>query len=311
MNKLPLIVITGPTASGKTKLAVEVALKCGGEIISADSRQVYRGMNIGTGKDISIYTRNNEQVPYHLIDMVDPSEYYTINHFYKDYQEVMIGIRERETQPILCGGSGLYIETILKGNKYAAVPVNKILREQLNELNIMQLKQAIANEKDLPFPVDTNSRKRMMRALEIVAYLKDHSIPRREGTEDYLLYVLFLERGALHENISWRLRNRLDAGMIDEVETLLSSGISAERLNYFGLEYRWVTRYILGEIKLDVMKTRLETAIRQYAKRQMTWLRRMERQGMKLLWLEGNNNITELAEKILNGSKNSSRLNYR
>lgn len=295
-----LVVITGPTAVGKTKLAALFASRNNGEIISADSRQVYRGMDIGTGKDLEDYVVEGKQVPYHLIDILEAGEKYFINQYYKDYVSALEGIRSRGKLPVLCGGSGLYIETALSGNPWSAIPVNETLREELEQLSERDLLRRVEQiPQNLLKQIDISTTKRMKRGIEIAEYLKTNLEPQRELPKlSATIFALHLDRELVKKRIYERLIVRLEEGMIEEVERLMQKGISTEDLKWYGLEYRWITTYLLGEVNKEEMIDRLNIGIRQFAKRQMTWFRRMEKQGYVLNWLDASKSSKELVLEI-------------
>lgn len=295
-----LVVITGPTAVGKTKLAALFASRNNGEIISADSRQVYRGMDIGTGKDLEDYVVEGKQVPYHLIDILEAGDKYFINQYYKDYVSALEGIRSRGKLPVLCGGSGLYIETALSGNPWSAIPVNETLREELEQLSERDLLRRVEQiPQNLLKQIDISTTKRMKRGIEIAEYLKTNLEPQRELPKlSATIFALHLDRELVKKRIYERLIVRLEEGMIEEVERLMQKGISTEDLKWYGLEYRWITTYLLGEVNKEEMIDRLNIGIRQFAKRQMTWFRRMEKQGYVLNWLDASKSSKELVLEI-------------
>lgn len=279
-----LICVLGPTASGKTKYAVKLAYETNGEIISADSRQVYRNMDIGTGKDLDEYNYNGVDIPYHLIDIAEPGSKYNIFQYQRDFHRVFQEINERGKQAILCGGSGLYIEAATQGYSLPQVPPNPALRAELELLSDQQLIEKLEQLKPLHNTTDTDSRKRLIRALEIALSGDTH-------IQEYLpistrFIGISVSREERIKRIDKRLKERLEGGMIDEVKCLLDSGISPEDLIYYGLEYKFVTLYITGELTYAQMHKSLETAIHQFAKRQMTWFRRMERRGIEIDWKE-------------------------
>lgn len=285
MEEKRLIVITGPTASGKTRRAVELAQTIGGEIISADSRQVYRGMDLGTGKDIEEYG----DVPYHLIDIAPAGYKYNLYQYLRDCRAAMDDIRARGRQPILCGGTGLYVESVLKGLALPEVPENPELRQALRGKTIDELAAILAGMKALHNTTDIDTAQRAIRAIEIETYYATHP-DAAAGAEphpiaDAVVIGIDIPRDARRERITQRLRDRLDASMIDEVRRLLSTGIPPEDLIYYGLEYKYLTRHVIGELTYDEMFAGLETAIHQFAKRQMTWFRGMERRGFPIHWL--------------------------
>jgi tRNA dimethylallyltransferase len=286
--KYNLIVILGPTASGKTELAVKLARDMGSEIISADSRQVYRGMNIGTGKDLSEYVVNDTSVPYHLIDVVDFDHEFNVFEYQRRFFESFLEISRRGILPIMVGGTGLYIESVLRGYRMLEVPENVSLRKELETENmetlvrcLLQLSPSVHNTTDL------KDRKRLIRAIEIAEYSRNHeseemSIPLIEP----LVIGVRWEREILRRRITERLRKRFEEGMIEEVEGLLSSGISWEKLDFFGLEYRYIGLYLKRRLSYDEMFQKLNTRIHQFAKKQGTWFRRMEKQGIEIHWID-------------------------
>ncbi|MCB0505618.1 MAG: tRNA (adenosine(37)-N6)-dimethylallyltransferase MiaA [Cyclobacteriaceae bacterium] len=295
-----LVVITGPTAVGKTKLAALFASRNNGEIISADSRQVYKDMDIGTGKDLEDYVVEGKQVPYHLIDILEAGDKYFINQYYKDYVSALEDIRSRGKLPVLCGGSGLYIETALSGNPWSAIPVNETLREELEQLSERDLLRRVEQiPQNLLKQIDISTTKRMKRGIEIAEYLKTNPEPQRELPKvSATIFALHLDRELVKKRIYERLIVRLEEGMIEEVERLMQKGISTEDLKWYGLEYRWITSYLLGEVNKEEMIDRLNIGIRQFAKRQMTWFRRMEKQGYVLNWLDASKSSKELVMEI-------------
>ncbi len=274
-----MLVITGPTACGKTRRAVDCAKAFGGEIISADSRQVYRRMDLGTGKDIDEYG----DTPYHLIDIAQPGEKYNLFRFLDDYQTARTGIESRNHLPILCGGTGMYIEAAVNGLKLPAVPENPQLRASLQDKSLDELTQILASMKSLHNSTDVDTTKRAIRAIEIQTYYNQHDckpIPApANGDTKSVIVLVDIPREVRRKRISTRLRQRLDAGMVDEVRQLLASGLSADDLIYYGLEYKFLTLYVIGQLSYQQMVDQLEIAIHQFAKRQMTWFRGMERRG--------------------------------
>ena len=288
-----MITILGPTACGKTALAVSLAAKMGGEIISADSRQVYRGMDIGTGKDLSEYQMDGKQIPYHLIDIEEAGQKYNLFRFQEDFNAAYEDITSRGVQPILCGGTGLYMEAVLKGYALSPVPQDDNLRKKLSTRSLGELKELLIwlkarngsarhNETD----VDTVSR--AVRAIEIEFHNLRHPVDtRRVPAVGSLIVGLDVDRDIRRERITARLKARLEEGMVEEVRGLLEKdGITKEDLMYYGLEYKYVTAYVVGEISYEDMFNQLEIAIRQFAKRQMTWFRGMERRGFNIHWLD-------------------------
>ena len=322
-----MITILGPTASGKTPLAVALAYEIGGEIISADSRQVYRRMDIGTGKDLDDYTvqgagfkvqgshqlahepltMNSEPltIRYHLIDICEPGTKYNLFQYQQDFFDAYQDIRSRGVVPILCGGTGLYIEAVLKGYKLSPVPQNQELRQQLEGKTLGELTQMLSHLKsktgsNMHNKTDVDSCQRAIRAIEIENYNLEHPVPRRElPPVDSLIIGVDIDREARREKITRRLKARLEEGMIDEVRGLLDEGIPAEDLIYYGLEYKFVTEYIVGKTTYDEMFTRLEIAIHQFAKRQMTWFRGMERRGFTIHWIDALQPMDDKVKEIL------------
>jgi tRNA dimethylallyltransferase len=296
-----LIVIVGPTASGKTKLAAKVADRLDGEVIGADSRQVYRQMDIGTGKDYEDYNVGHRKVPYHLIDIVDPGYRYNVYEYQRDFLSVYRDIWERAKVPVLCGGTGMYIEAVLRGYKLIKVPPDKEYRAQLESLTMEEMTKILKGYKHLHNTTDTGSRKRLIRALEIEKYYAGHE----EEAHDYpaikpLIAGIDIGREERRSRISRRLAARLESGMVEEVQTLLQQGIHKEDLLYYGLEYKFVTLYLTGEIGYGDMVNKLETAIHRFAKRQMTWFRGMERRGLPVEWIPENWSETRKLDRLVN-----------
>jgi len=284
-----MITILGPTATGKTGFATFVASQINGEIISADSRQVYRGMDIGTGKDLSEYKANGVDIPYHLIDIVDPGYEYNVFEFQKDFLKAYQDIDGRGKFPILCGGTGMYIESVLKGYRLIDVPNNDDLRESLELKSDLELEDILSGFKTLHNTTDISDRDRLIRAIEIQTYYDAHpdldvSFPKI----DTLIIGIDFDRRVVRSRITERLEQRLEEGMVEEVKGLLEQGVTSDQLKFYGLEYRFITQYIHDEISYNEMFRRLNTAIHQFAKRQMTWFRRMEKQGFEIHWLDGN-----------------------
>ena len=299
-EKYDMLAVVGPTACGKTSLAVDIALaREGSEIISADSRQVYRGMDIGTGKDVAEYTRGGITVPSHLLDIVDAGEKYNLFEYQRDFLTAYDSIVQRGGFPIVCGGSGLYVESVLKGYRLLPVPENVALRAELEEKSLEELTAILAGYRSLHNNTDTDSKKRAIRAIEIEEYYRNCPVEERSFPQIKALTVgVQVEREVRRQRISRRLRERLDAGMVDEVRRLLDSGISPEQLIYYGLEYKFLTQYVIGEIGYDEMVNGLEIAIHQFAKRQMTWFRGMEKRGVEIHWLDASRPVDELMEQI-------------
>lgn len=287
-----LITIIGPTASGKTPFAAMLAAQLQAEIISGDSRQVYRRMDIGTGKDLADYVVGGQQIPYHLIDIEEPGKKYNLFRYQQDFLEVYEKLRERSTPAILCGGTGLYIEAVLKGYALSPVPQNSDLREALKDKTLDELTKIleqlkVRNHSALHNRTDVDTVNRAIRAIEIETFELEHPTPDRAAAAvDSLIIGLNIDRASRREKISRRLQQRLNAGMVEEVRALLAEGISPADLIYYGLEYKYLTQYILGEMTHDEMFRALEIAIHQFAKRQMTWFRGMERRGFKINWID-------------------------
>ena len=285
---IDLICILGPTASGKTRYAVLMAKQLNemghkAEIISADSRQVYRGMDIGTGKDLDEYG----DIPYHLIDIANAGDKYNIYEYQKDFEKAYREIRERGNIPLLCGGSGLYIEAATCGYSLPEVPANPQLREELEKESTEALIQKLASLKPLHNSTDYDTRKRLIRALEIAIYESEHPAKRTSFLPKNTFYIgTLVSREVRNERIDRRLEARLQEGMVDEIKRILDSGVPAEDLIYYGLEYKYVTMYLIGALDYDQMKLQLATAIHQFAKRQMTWFRGMERKGIRIHWTQ-------------------------
>ena len=301
-----MITILGPTASGKTALSTALAARMGNaEIISADSRQVYRGMDVGTGKDLADYRVGEVEVPYHLIDIVEPGIKYNLYEYQKDFHEVYEDIRQRGALPILCGGTGLYIEAVLKGYQLSPVPQNAELRKDLEGWSLEALTEKLKELKAktgsaMHNRTDVDSCQRAIRAIEIESYNLEHPMPLREMSPiDSLLIGVDIDRDSRREKITQRLRQRLETGMLDEVRGLLDGGIPADDLIYYGLEYKYVTEHIIGKISFDEMFVSLETAIHQFAKRQMTWFRGMERRGFTIHWIDSSLPMEVKIETIL------------
>ncbi len=295
-----LITILGPTASGKTPLAAALARETDGEIISADSRQVYRRMDIGTGKDLSDYG----EVPYHLIDICEPGTKYNLFQYQQDFYDAYRQILERDRQPILCGGTGLYIEAVLKGYHLSPVPQNPDLRVQLEDKSLEELTSMLEELKRKNGSVmhnvtDVDSCQRAIRAIEIETYNLEHPMPLRELPAIQSLVIgVNIDRELRREKITRRLKARLDEGMVDEIRALLDSGIPAEDLIYYGLEYKYLTEYVIGRLSYDEMFRQLEIAIHQFAKRQMTWFRGMERRGFTIHWIDATLPMEEKVQAI-------------
>ena len=308
MEKKPydLITVLGPTASGKTRFAVQLADRLGAEIISGDSRQVYRRMDLGTGKDLDDYRIGDRSVPYHLIDIVEPGTKYNVFEYQRDFLEAYNDISRRGRKAVLCGGTGLYIESVLRAYRLSPVPQNPELRERLADKSLEELTALLATYKSLHNTTDVDTAQRAIRAIEIEEYYRQTPLDRRPFPKiESLTLGVDVSREVRRERISQRLRKRLDEGMCGEVERLLAEGIKPEDLIYYGLEYKYVTLYVTGQITFDEMAQQLEIAIHQFAKRQMTWFRGMERRGTPILWIRLGEDFDEtlrlnpgLAEKL-------------
>ena len=302
-----MITILGPTASGKTPLAASLAREIGGEIISADSRQVYRRMDIGTGKDLEDYG----DVPYHLIDIAEPGTKYNLFQYQQDFFDAYHNIIGRGKTPILCGGTGLYIEAVLKGYKLSPVPQNPELRKNLEDKTLDELTQILVglkqqNGSNMHNKTDVDSCQRAIRAIEIETYNLHHPVPRRElPPVDSVIIGVNIDREVRRQKITNRLKARLEGGMVDEVRGLLDEGIPAEDLIYYGLEYKFVTEYVTGQTTYDEMFQRLEIAIHQFAKRQMTWFRGMERRGFTIHWIDALQPMDEKVKAIIQITQNN------
>jgi tRNA dimethylallyltransferase len=294
-----LITILGPTASGKTLLATHVAKKLNSAVISADSRQIYKGMNIGTGKDLGDFNIDSVKVPYYLIDIVDAGTKYNVFEYQKDFFKVFNTLVSENKVPVLCGGSGLYIEAVLKGYKMLTVPVNDELRIKLGKKSDSKLVEILSKLRKLHNTTDTITRKRLIRAIEIEQFHKNHHAEKSgyPNIQSLVIGVKF-EREKQKERITQRLQNRLNEGLVDEVNTLLKKGISPENLIYYGLEYKFITLYITGKIDYETMFNQLNIAIHQFAKRQMTWFRKMEREGIKINWIDGDMSLEKKIQKV-------------
>jgi tRNA dimethylallyltransferase len=299
--KYDLITILGPTASGKTPLAAALADRLGTEIISGDSRQVYRRMDLGTGKDLVDYTVEGRQVPYHLIDIVEPGYKYNVFEYQRDFLKAYEEIAAKGKLPILCGGTGMYIESVLKGYRLLPVPENPELRTSLEGKSLEELTGILAGYKKLHNSTDVDTAKRAIRAIEIEEYYKQQPPEYREFPSlKSLIIGVDIDRELRREKITRRLKQRLDEGMVEEVRGLLAEGIDPENLIYYGLEYKFLTQYAIGELTFEEMFHQLETAIHQFAKRQMTWFRGMERRGFTIHWLDATLPMEEKIEQITN-----------
>lgn len=286
-NAYQLITVLGPTASGKTTFAASLAARLDTEIISADSRQVYRSMDIGTGKDLSDYMVDGKKIPYHLIDIRHPGDKYNVFEFQHDFFEAYQQISAKGKLPVLCGGTGMYIEAVLKGYKLLDVPVNKALRNSLKEKSLEELEAILAGYKVLHNKTDVDTAQRAIRAIEIEEYYRQEAPARNEFAPiNSLIIGLRIDRDLRRKKISERLRARLQEGMVEEVEKILATGVDPDDLIYYGLEYKYLTLYVTGKLSYEEMVSRLEIAIHQFAKRQMTWFRGMENRGSNIHWID-------------------------
>ena len=300
MNNYELITIIGPTASGKTAFAAALAARLDTEIISGDSRQVYRSMDIGTGKDLADYVVDGKQIPYHLIDICNPGDKYNVFEYQHDFHKAFEEIRKKGKLPILCGGTGMYIESVLRGFKLLDVPQNPALRESLKGKSLVELEQILASYKVLHNKTDVDSAQRAIRAIEIEEFYKTEAPDKREYAPiNSLIIGVDIDRDLRREKISRRLRARLDEGMVDEVRAILATGVKPGDLIYYGLEYKFLTLYIIGQLTYDEMVSQLEIAIHQFAKRQMTWFRGMERRGLHIHWLDATLPTDEKINNVL------------
>jgi len=299
-KKYNLITVLGPTAGNKTAFAAHLAYHINGEIISADSRQVYRKMNLGTGKDYNDYIVNNKPIPYHLIDIVEPGYKYNVFEFQQDFIKAFRQIEAKNRFPVLCGGTGLYIDAVIKGYKLVPVPPNEKLRKQLSEMTLEELAKILASMKKLHNDTDIDTKEHAIRAIEIETYYRRH--PEAEikfpDIKNLCLGIRF-DRNTERQRITERLHARLASGMIEEVEGLLKNGITPESLIYYGLEYKYITLYLKGKLTYEQMFSQLNTAIHQFAKRQMTWFRKMEREGTIIHWIDGSKPMNEKIKNAL------------
>lgn len=296
-----MVVITGPTASGKTRLASLLAYQLDGEIISADSRQVYRKMDLGTGKDYDDYIVNETTIPAHLIDIREPGYKYNVYEYQNDFFRIFEEIKNRNKFPVMCGGTGLYIQAVLDRFKMVHVPPDPELREELKDKSLKELSTILASFKKLHNTTDTDTVKRAIRSIEIETYYQNHpEIEIELPKMNPLLIGVDIDRELRRDKITRRLKERLKQGMIEEVEKLIGAGTSPEDLIYYGLEYKYVTRYVTGEISYNEMFEGLNIAIHQFAKRQMTWFRGMERKGHKITWVDAKKDANENVKFIVN-----------
>lgn len=306
MNSYNLISIIGNTATGKTKIAVNLAYRINSEIISADSRQVYKGMDLGTGKDLSEYKVSNTEIPYHLIDIKEPGYEYNVFEFQKDFIKTYDEIRSRGKIPIMCGGSGMYVDSVLRNYELLKVPENKNLRAELEGKSLEELKEILSKSRDLHNTTDISDKERAIKAIEIDDYYLKNPQNKIEFPKINSLNIgVKLSREENRAYISRRLEQRLKEGMVEEVENLLKSGYTAEQLMFYGLEYRYITMYLKGEIDFDNMKSTLETKIHQFMKRQSTWWRRMEKNGVEINWIDAKKPLSENIEFIINKIRNT------
>lgn len=299
MKVFDLITVLGPTASGKTSFAAALAYHLDSEIISADSRQIYRSMDIGTGKDLADYTVNGKPVPYHLIDICDPGYKYNVFEYQHAFFEAYRIVSGKGKLPVLCGGTGMYIEAVLKGYKLLAVPENQELRESLKDKTLDELEQILSAYKKLHNKTDVDTAKRAIRAIEIEEFYKNQP----PQVNDYpslnsLIIGIDIDRELRRSKISKRLRDRLDEGMVDEVRRIIDAGVTPDSLIYYGLEYKYLTLYIIGQLSFNEMISQLEIAIHQFAKRQMTWFRGMERRGFKINWIDAALPVADKIEQV-------------
>ncbi|MCD8041939.1 MAG: tRNA (adenosine(37)-N6)-dimethylallyltransferase MiaA [Tannerellaceae bacterium] len=300
MNRYELITVLGPTASGKTAFATHLAGRLQTEIISGDSRQVYRSMDIGTGKDLSEYIINGKKIPYHLIDIHPPGYKYNVFQYQHDFFRVYEEIRGRDKIPVLCGGTGMYMEAVLKGYKLLDVPENPALRESLKDKSLQELEEILSSYKELHNKTDVDSAQRAIRAIEIEEFYKTEAPAQNEYPPlNSLIIGIDIDRELRREKISRRLRARLEEGMVDEVKGILATGVAPEDLIYYGLEYKYLTLYITGKLTYGDMTNQLEIAIHQFAKRQMTWFRGMERRGFTIHWMDAMLPTEEKIEKTI------------
>ena len=301
-----ILVITGPTATGKTRLAALVADRLGGEVISADSRQVYRGMDIGTGKDLSDYTIDSRSVPVHMVDIVDAGYRYNVFEYQRDFLKVFEDLSARGVFPVVCGGSGMYVDSIVSGYRLVQVPVNAQLRELLAGRSLEELTEILSHYKSLHNKTDVDTVKRAVRAIEIADYYSNHPVDESPfPVRNPLVTAVFVDRETRRQRISDRLRTRLDEGMIEEVQRLLAGGIHPDDLVYYGLEYKYITLYLMNRLSRDEMVQKLEVEIHRFAKRQMTWFRGMERRGIAINWIDGqlpDNEKAGLIIRLLDGT---------
>lgn len=294
-----LITILGPTATGKTTVVAALAAKINGEVISADSRQVYRGMDLGTGKDLDDYLVNGAEVPYHLIDIADPGDEYNVYRFQQDFSAAYDDIRKRGKKAIMCGGTGMYLESVILGYEMKEVARNESLRKELESLSESELVEKLKSLRETHNVTDTLDRDRLIRAIEITSSPVPHPPSLRFLPEiKHVVFGISLPREKVRERITMRLKQRLEEGMAEEVQTLLDSGLQPEQLEFYGLEYKYLTQFVTGVISQEEMFRLLNTAIHQFSKRQMTWFRRMEKKGVEIRWIDGEMPLAEKIEAI-------------
>ncbi len=299
-SKYNLITILGHTAAGKTSVATNLAHRINGEIISGDSRQVYRGMDLGTGKDLEDYIVDGKEIPYHLIDIEDPGYEYNVYEFQRDFFKAYSDIIDRDAFPVLCGGTGLYVESVIRGYDLPYIPSNEELRSSLKDRSLEELTNILRSYRDLHNTSDTETIRRAIRAIEIEEYLKNNPPKESEKlpTINSLIIGVKYNREIRRERITERLKQRIEEGMIEEVRGLIDSGVEPEKLIYYGLEYKYLTLHVMGELTKHEMFEKLNIAIHQFAKRQMTWFRRMERNGININWLPEEGNLSDKIDYI-------------
>jgi tRNA dimethylallyltransferase len=288
--KSDLIVILGPTATGKTRLAAHLAHELDAEVVSADSRQVYRGMDIGTGKDLADFVVNDKKIPYHLIDIVDAGSEYNVFEYQKDFLKAYENITSRNKTAILCGGSGLYIDAVVKGYHFLEVPENTALRNELEQKSIEELNSMLLSYKTIHNTTDSIYKKRIIRAIEVAKFQSENEALIRDFPKiNYTIFGIDFDREIIKKRITERLKHRLEKeGMIDEVKQLIANGVDPEKLKFYGLEYKLITQYLQNELNYNDMFQKLNTSIHQFAKRQSTWYRKMEKDGFHIHWIDGN-----------------------
>jgi len=299
-NNYDLVMVTGPTASGKTSLAVSIAHRLNGEIISADSRQVYRGMDIGTGKDFDDYIIDGFSIPFHLIDIAEPGYKYNVFEYQRDFFKVYKALKDRNVFPLVCGGSGMYVDSIIKGYKMVEVAPDTGLRNRLEKKTIEELTGILAAMKSLHNTTDIDTKKRLIRAIEIEHFSKNRKANKSQMPQiNSLVIGIMIEREKRRQRISQRLKQRIEAGMVEEVKRIIDSGVDPEIMIYYGLEYKYITLHLTGMLTYDRMISDLEIAIHQFAKRQMTWFRGMEKKGTKIHWIDGELPMKEKVNRVI------------